>query len=98
MLCKPSLAFLGVSLLALAIISAQSMLDGQYTMYCPEVGPCYARDVIAATFVKLTVIVFWTAVLHLLCSRGLAVVAWGLVAIPFAFFAIVVSKAVMIRQ
>lgn len=85
-------------MLVITLVTIQTIFDGQFSMYCTDTGLCTAKDVGAATAIKIVGVIFWSAILQFLCSRGLSIVAWGLLAIPFLFFAVNMKNAILLKN
>ena len=87
-LCLPSKVYLVLSLVGVivSIISPSMFIDTSFVMQ----------------FIHLVYIVFWTWILHLICSAGYKWISWVLVLAPFVamfiLFAFVLNGAKIVEE
>ena len=88
-LCKPAMAYLAISVVALVAIAYQNM--GLSNMYCMGDLSCYVPSTAAVIFSEAIYILFWTWILHLMCRTGYASISWFLVVFPLVLFFVLIG-------
>ena len=94
-LCGPAHLYLVVSVLVVALLAAQNLLNGNLKEFCVGTYKCDVPNVMLVLAMKILYIIFWTVILDALCKYGLKQLAWVLVLLPFVLFAIVVGIAMV---
>jgi len=85
-LCGPAYLYLAMSVVALLLLGAQNLFNGNMNQFCAGTFKCNVSNVVLVFVVKTICIVFWTVVLDALCKYGLTNVSWILVLLPFILF------------
>ena len=88
-LCKPAMAYLAISVVALIAIAYQNM--GMNNMYCMGNFSCYVPSTAAVIFSEAMYILFWTWILHLMCRTGYASISWFMVVFPLVLFFVLIG-------
>ena len=88
-LCKPAMAYLAISVVALVAIAYQNM--GLSNMYCMGDLSCYVPSTAAVIFSEGLYILFWTWILNLMCRTGYASISWFLVVFPLVLFFVLIG-------
>lgn len=88
-LCKPAMAYLAISVVALVAIAYQNM--GLSNMYCMGDLSCYVPSTAAVIFSEALYILFWTWILHLMCRTGYASISWFMVVFPLVLFFVLIG-------
>ena len=88
-LCKPAMAYLAISVVALVAIAYQNM--GLSNMYCMGDLSCYVPSTPAVIFAEGIYILFWTWILHLMCRTGYASISWLMVVFPIVLFFVLIG-------
>jgi len=88
-LCKPAMAYLAISVVALVAIAYQNM--GLSNMYCMGDLSCYVPSTAAVIFSEAIYILFWTWILQLMCRTGYASISWFLVVFPLVLFFVLIG-------
>ena len=94
-LCGPAHLYLVVSVVVIALLIAQNLLNGNLNELCVGTYKCDVPNVMLVLAMKALYVVFWTVVLDALCKYGLKNFAWVLVLFPFVLFAIAVGTAMV---
>ena len=81
---RPTIVFISIAFLILAILMWQGILTPYYRVFCPDKGICNPRDVEFAIAEKVVFILLGAAIINTLCANGLTVVAWIIVGISIA--------------
>jgi len=88
-LCKPSLVYFVISMVAVAIVFLQNI--GNKTSYNVGSFSCRVPNTIVVFIVKIIYILFWTWILNLICKDGHAGISWLLVLFPFILFFVIIG-------
>ena len=93
-LCKPAMAYLAISVVALVAIAYQNM--GLNNMYCMGSFSCYVPSTAAVIFSEAMYVLFWTWILQLMCRTGYASISWFLVVFPLVLFFVLIGLMMLV--
>ena len=94
-LCTPSQIYFIISFVSLFIMAFQNY--GNNNKYC--VGNLN-RDVYSTSIIfilKITYVLFWTWVLHLICNAGYKNISWLLVLLPFILMFVLIGLMFIVK-
>ena len=94
-LCPPAYFYLVVSVVLVALLVVQNLLNGNPNELCVGSYSCSVSNVVMVFVVKALYVAFWTFVLDALCKYGLKKLSWFLVLFPFLLFAVLFGLAVL---
>ena len=90
-LCAPAYFYLVVSVVLVALLVVQNLLNGNSNELCVGTYSCYVSNIVLVFALKAVYVAFWTFVLDALCKYGLKRVSWFLVLFPFVLFAVLLG-------
>lgn len=92
-LCTPSYVYFLISFISVLFSAIQNI--GNNNKYSLGTFNCPVSNCMLIFAIKITVILFWTWILNLICKDGHSEIAWFLVLLPFVvfFMAIVLGSA-----
>lgn len=90
-LCTPSYVYFIISFIGLIFSAIQNM--GNNRRYSLGSFSCPVYSCLFIFAIKITIILFWTWVLNLMCKDGHAEIAWFLVLLPFVIFFMILMMA-----
>ena len=90
-LCAPAYFYLVVSVVVVALLVAQNLLNGNVNELCVGSFSCGVENVVVVFVLKALYVAFWTFVLDALCKYGLKKLSWFLVLFPFLLFAVLLG-------
>jgi hypothetical protein len=88
-LCKPSLVYFIISMMAVVIILFQNL--GNNNTYNIGYYSCNVSNNIIFFIFKIIYILFWTYILNLICKDGHKGLSWLLVLFPFLHFFVLIG-------
>ena len=94
-LCTPAYFYLVVSVVFIALLVVQNLLNGNPKELCVGSYSCGVSNIVLVFVLKALYVAFWTFVLDALCKYGLKKLSWFLVLFPFLLFAVLLGLAVM---
>ena len=90
-LCAPAYFYLVVSVVIVALLVVQNLLNGNSRELCIGSYSCGVSNVVLVFVLKALYVAFWTFVLDALCKYGLKKLSWFLVLLPFLLFAVMLG-------
>jgi hypothetical protein len=87
-LCTPAFIFFVISVLSLFVMIFQNIENTN--QYCFGNVSCDVANTSMIFIVKIVMIVVWTWLLEILCSRGYEKVAWFILLLPYILFLLII--------
>jgi hypothetical protein len=87
-LCTPAFVFFVISVLSLFVMIFQNIENTN--RYCFGNVSCNVANTSMIFIVKIIMIVVWTWLLEVLCSRGYEKVAWFILLLPYIFLMFII--------
>ena len=87
-LCPPAYFYLVVSVVAVLLLAAQNLYNGDLKQLCVGSYSCNVSNVLLLFVAKALYVTFWTVVLDAFCKYGLKKLSWFLVLFPLVLFAV----------
>ena len=94
-LCAPAYFYLVVSVVVVALVAVQNLLNGNPNELCVGSYSCSVSNIVLVFVIKALYVAFWTFVLDALCKYGLKKLSWFLVLFPFLLFAVLLGMALV---
>ena len=88
-LCTPSYVYFVLSSIGIIFTAVQNM--GNNNKYCLGLFTCPVSSCMLIFALKITIILFWTWMLNLMCKDGHSEIAWFLVLLPFVLYFMVIA-------
>lgn len=88
-LCRPSLVYFIISMVALALLFIQNI--GNTSSYHVGSFSCRVPNTMVVFIAEFIYILFWTWILNLICKDGHSGISWLLVLFPFILLFVMIG-------
>lgn len=82
-LCMPSYVYFMISVVSLALVIGQTLVNGNMKELCVGKYTCNVSNVLLVFVLHSLYVLFWTVVLDALCKYGLKNLSWFVLLLPF---------------